>query len=91
MAKIKRVSLPAPVKPQRVTVKELAVRFDLKPVQVRKILRANQICPKLVEVDGWPNQKRVQYVWLTTDPELKQVLAAIHEVIAPEEESDLLK
>jgi len=87
MSKIKRR-----LKPQNVTVGDLAEKFSLKPVQIRRILRANQIRPKLVDVvDGWPNQKRIQYVWKTTDPELKTVLAAIHQAIAPEDESNLIK
>lgn len=87
MSKIKRR-----LKPQNVTVRDLAERFNLKPVQIRRILRANQIRPKLVDVvEGWPNQKRIQYVWQITDPELKTVLAAIHEAIAPEDESDLIR
>lgn len=87
MSKIKRR-----LKPQNVTVRDLAEKFNLKPVQIRRILRANQIRPKLVDVvEGWPNQKRIQYVWQITDPELKTVLAAIHEAIAPEDESDLIR
>lgn len=58
-----------------ITVKTLAAKFQMKPIQTRRILRAEGIRPKKVEVpNGWPNQKRRQYVWNLNDPELKRIL-----------------
>lgn len=61
-----------------VNVKTLANKLGVEPIKVRRVLRAEGIKPKKVEVqDGWPNQKRRQYFWEINDPELKKVLAAL--------------
>lgn len=61
-----------------VDVKMLAQKLGVEPIKVRRVLRLEGIKPKKVEVpEGWPNQKRRQYVWDLRDPELKKVLVAL--------------
>jgi hypothetical protein len=64
----------------------------MEPIQIRRILRAEKIKPKKVDVaNGWPNQKRKQYVWKISDPELKLVLELIKKYNETAATKDLLK
>ena len=75
---VKPIVLPNNV-PEAITVKTLAEHFNVKPLAIRKILRAIGVKPSKVAVpDGWKNQARNQYYWSSNaDPELAMVVAEI--------------